>query len=90
MSQEMSNFKVQNKKTHYSNANAQSYKIPVRDKHIFQDKWFWPCNVYHYGSDKGYKNDRADYFRTQEPLQQQVFVAAGVPASVVMSLFHDS
>ena len=38
MSQEMSNFKVQNKKTHYSNANAQSYKIPVRDKHIFQEK----------------------------------------------------
>jgi len=32
MSQEMSNFKVQNKKTRYSNANAQSYKIPVREK----------------------------------------------------------
>ena len=32
----MSNFKVQNKKTHQSNANAQSYKISFRDKHIFQ------------------------------------------------------
>ena len=31
----MSNFKVRNKKTHYTNANAQSYKIPFRDKHIF-------------------------------------------------------
>ncbi len=34
----MSNFKVRNKKTHYTNANAQSYKISVRDKHIFQKK----------------------------------------------------
>ena len=32
MSQEMSNFKVQNKKTHYANANAQSYKFSVRNK----------------------------------------------------------
>jgi len=38
MSQEMSNFKVRNKKTHYTNANAQSYKISLRDKHIFQKK----------------------------------------------------
>ena len=34
----MSNFKVRNKKTHYTNANAQSYKIPFCDKHIFQEK----------------------------------------------------
>ena len=34
----MSNFKVQNKKTHQSNADAQSYGISVRDKHIFQEK----------------------------------------------------
>ena len=36
----MSNFKVRNKKTHYTNANAQSYKISLRDKHIFQKKQF--------------------------------------------------
>ena len=37
MSQEMSNFKVGNKKTHYINANTQSYKFSVRDKHISQE-----------------------------------------------------
>ena len=89
MSQEMSNFKVQNKKTHYTNASAQSYKISVRDKHIFQEKWLWNRNVYHYGGDQGYKNERADALRAQEQVQQQVLSAAGVPASVGMSLFHD-
>ena len=34
----MSTFMVQNKKTQYPNASAQSYKISVRDKHIFQEK----------------------------------------------------
>ena len=34
----MSNFKVRNKKTHYTNSNAQSYKISLRDKHIFSEK----------------------------------------------------
>ena len=38
MSQEMSNFMVPNKKTHISNASAQSYKISLGDKHIFQEK----------------------------------------------------
>jgi hypothetical protein len=38
MSQELSTFMVQNKKTQYPNASAQSYKISVRDKHIFQEK----------------------------------------------------
>ncbi len=38
MSQEISIFKVRNKKTHYSNASAQSYTISVRDKLIFQEK----------------------------------------------------
>ena len=31
----MSTFMVQNKKTQYPNASAQSYTISVRDKHIF-------------------------------------------------------
>lgn len=31
ISQEMSNFKVRNKKSHYSNANAQSYNILCRN-----------------------------------------------------------
>ena len=34
----MSIFKVRNKKTHYTNASAQIYKISVRDKYIFQEK----------------------------------------------------
>ena len=34
----MSIFKVRNKKTHYTNASAQSYTISVRYKHIFQKK----------------------------------------------------
>lgn len=34
MSQEMSNFMVRNKKTHYT--NEQSYRFSVRDKHIFK------------------------------------------------------
>ena len=38
MSQGMSIFKVQNKKTHYPNASAQKIKIYVRDKHISQGK----------------------------------------------------
>lgn len=40
MSQEMSIFKVPNKKTHKPYANAQSYEISVRNKHIFQEKQF--------------------------------------------------
>ena len=39
---------------------------------------------------KGIKMNEQTLFRTQEPLQQQVFAAAGVPAFVSMSLFHDS
>jgi hypothetical protein len=38
MLQEMSTFMVQNKKTRYPNASAQSYTISVRDKHFFQEK----------------------------------------------------
>ena len=70
MSQEMSIFKVRNKKTHNTNASARSDS---------ETAMFAIMNVI-----KG-----IDALRTQEPLQQQVLAAAGVPASVGMSLFHD-
>ena len=51
MSQKMSNFMVQKQKSHISYASAQSYKISLRDKYIFQEKWLWDRNVSHYERD---------------------------------------